>query len=387
MIQAKRMEAFGTSIFTEIKKMKEEFIQRTGKEVIDFSIGSPNIAPASFIIDTMKEKMNDPENWKYAITDMDEMKEAIQQWYKDRYQVDLSYEEMICVSGSQQALSVLPMAICDPEDIVLVPDPYYPIFSDGPKIAGAKVHYMPLKEENQYLIQFDQIDEEIAKKAKLMVVSYPNNPTCAIAPDSFYEELIAFAHKYNILVLHDNAYSELVFDGKKGQSFLSFPKAKEIGVELNSFSKTFGMAGARLGVCVGNKEMIKAFDTLKSNMDYGIFKPIQYAAIEALKNGKESIQSTCLAYQRRRDAMVKAFKEIGWNIPSTPATMFMWAKIPDSYTDSMAFVEDLLQKAGVVMTPGQAFGQEGKRYVRIALVQDEQEIYKAAQQIKEAKIF
>ena len=150
MIQAKRMEAFGTSIFTEIKKMKEEFIQRTGKEVIDFSIGSPNIAPASFIIDTMKEKMNDPENWKYAITDMDEMKEAIQQWYKDRYQVDLSYEEMICVSGSQQALSVLPMAICDPEDIVLVPDPYYPIFSDGPKIAGAKVHYMPLKEENQY---------------------------------------------------------------------------------------------------------------------------------------------------------------------------------------------------------------------------------------------
>ena len=147
------------------------------------------------------------------------------------------------------------------------------------------------------------------------------------------------------------------------------------------------MAGARLGVCVGNKEMIKAFDTLKSNMDYGIFKPIQYAAIEALKNGKESIQSTCLAYQRRRDAMVKAFKEIGWNIPSTPATMFMWAKIPDSYTDSMAFVEDLLEKAGVVMTPGQAFGQEGKRYVRIALVQDEQEIYKAAQQIKEAKIF
>ena len=384
MIQAKRMEAFGTSIFTEIKKMKEEFIQRTGKEVIDFSIGSPNIAPASFIIDAMKEKMNDPENWKYAITDMDEMKEAIQQWYKDRYQVDLSYEEMICVSGSQQALSVLPMAICDPEDIVLVPDPYYPIFSDGPKIAGAKVHYMPLKEENQYLIQFDEIDEEIAKKAKLMVVSYPNNPTCAIAPDSFYEELIAFAHKYNILVLHDNAYSELVFDGKKGKSFLSFPKAKEIGVELNSFS---GMAGARLGVCVGNKEMIKAFDTLKSNMDYGIFKPIQYAAIEALKNGKESIQSTCLAYQRRRDAMVKAFKEIGWNIPSTPATMFMWAKIPDSYTDSMAFVEDLLEKAGVVMTPGQAFGQEGKRYVRIALVQDEQEIYKAAQQIKEAKIF
>ncbi|MGM9947262.1 aminotransferase class I/II-fold pyridoxal phosphate-dependent enzyme [Floccifex sp.] len=387
MIHTKRMEAFQTSIFTNIKKMKEEYIQRTGNTVIDFSIGSPNIAPVSCIIETMKEKMDEPDNWKYAITDMDEMKQAIQTWYKERYQVDLAYDEMICVSGSQQALSILPMSICDPGDIVLVQDPYYPIFSDGPKIAGATIHYMPLLEENNYLIQFNQIDPEIARQAKLMIVSYPNNPTCAIAPDSFYEELIQFAKKNNILVLHDNAYSELVFDGKVGKSFLSFEGAKDIGVELNSFSKTFGMAGARLGVCVGNKDIIESFEMLKSNMDYGIFKPIQYAAITALKEGKESIAQTCLAYQNRRDALVKAFKEAGWNISKTPATMFMWAKIPDSYSDSMAFTKELLEKAGVVVTPGMAFGEQGKRYVRIALVQDEKEIMEAANRIQKANLF
>lgn len=387
MIHTKRMEAFQTSIFTNIKKMKEEYIQRTGNNVIDFSIGSPNIAPTSCIIETMKEKMDEPDNWKYAITDMDEMKQAIQIWYKERYQVDLSYDEMVCVSGSQQALSILPMSICDPGDIVLVQDPYYPIFSDGPKIAGAQVHYMPLLEENNYLIQFDEIDPEIARQAKLMIVSYPNNPTCAIAPDSFYEELIQFAKKYNILVLHDNAYSELVFDGKVGKSFLSFEGAKDIGVELNSFSKTFGMAGARLGVCVGNKDIIESFEMLKSNMDYGIFKPIQYAAITALNEGKESITQTCFAYQNRRDALVKSFKEAGWNISKTPATMFMWAKIPDSYSDSMAFTKELLEKAGVAVTPGMAFGKQGKRYVRIALVQDEKEIMEAANRIQKANLF
>lgn len=387
MIQTKRMEAFGTSIFTEIKKMKEDYIAQTGNDVIDFSIGSPNIPPASFIIDEIKKKMDDAENWKYAITDMDEMKEAIKEWYAQRYHVDLEYNEMLCVSGSQQALSILPMSVCDPGDIVLVPDPYYPIFSDGPKIAGADVHYMPLLEENDYLIQFDKIDEEIARKAKMMIVSYPNNPTCATAPDSFYKELIQFAKKYDIIVLHDNAYSELVFDGKEGKSFLSYPGAKEVGIELNSFSKTFGMAGARLGVVVGNHEVVQAFDTLKSNMDYGIFKPIQYGAIKALKEGKENIKETCLAYQKRRDTLVKAFNEAGWNVPSSPATMFMWAKIPDNYVDSMTFTKDLLNKAGVVVTPGQAFGQQGNRYVRIALVQDEQAIYEASKRLKEANIF
>lgn len=386
-IKSKRMEVFKPSIFTGLKYLKQDYTKKTGKDTIDFSIGSPNIAPEPSIMKVMQESVMVPENYKYAITDLPQMKEAIHDWYKNRYDVELEPNEMVCLQGSQEALSTLFLATCDQGDIVLVPDPYYPIFSDGPKIAGATVEYMPLLEENGYLIDFDAMDPEIAKKAKMMIVSYPNNPTCAIAPDSFYEELIAFAKKYDIMVLHDNAYSELVFDGKIGKSFLSFEGAKEIGIELNSFSKTFGMAGARLGVCVGNKDIIEVYSTLKSNMDYGIFLPVQYAGIEALRHGGQGIHSTCQAYQDRRDVLVKEFAEVGWTIPKSPATMFSWAKIPEKYEDSKAFVLDLLEKTGIVVTPGQAFGKQGERYVRLALVQEESVIKEAARRLKETHFF
>ena len=381
------MDLFQSSIFTELKIMKTEYTKKTGNSTIDFSVGSPNIAPEPSIMKALQDAVMVPENYKYAINELPEMKSAIHDWYANRYHVELENDEMICLQGSQEALSTLFLAMCDPGDIVLVPDPYYPIFSDGPKIAGARVEYMPLLQENHYIIQLDKIDEEIAKKAKMMIVSYPNNPTCAVAPDSFYEELIAFAKKYDIVVLHDNAYSELVFDGKVGKSFLSFPGAKEIGIELNSFSKTYGMAGARLGVCVGNKDVIECYNTLKSNMDYGIFLPVQYAGIEALRHGGSSIHSTRQAYQDRRDALCKIFDSVGWHIEKSPATMFAWAKIPDKYEDSYAFTKDLLEKAGVVVTPGQAFGVQGKRYVRLALVQNVKDIEIAAQRIKNTDIF
>ena len=291
-IKSKRMEVFKPSVFTGLKYLKQDYTKKTGKDTIDFSIGSPNIAPEPSIMKVMQESVMVPENYKYAITDLPQVKEAIHDWYQNRYDVELEANEMVCLQGSQEALSTLFLATCDQGDIVLVPDPYYPIFSDGPKIAGATVEYMPLLEENGYLIDFDAIDPEIAQKAKMMIVSYPNNPTCAIAPDSFYEELIAFAKKYDIMVLHDNAYSELVFDGKIGKSFLSFEGAKEIGIELNSFSKTFGMAGARLGVCVGNKDIIEVYSTLKSNMDYGMFLPIQAAAVAALTGDQDCVYDT-----------------------------------------------------------------------------------------------
>ncbi|MBB5183354.1 aminotransferase class I/II-fold pyridoxal phosphate-dependent enzyme [Catenisphaera adipataccumulans] len=384
---AKRMDMFQESIFTTLKDKKTEYTKKTGKDPIDFSIGSPNIYPEPSIIKVMQESVTVGDNYRYAIKELPEMIEAIQDWYKNRYHVELAYDEIMCLQGSQEALSTLPLAVCDPGDIVLVPDPHYPIFSDGPKIAGAEVVYMPMKEEYDYLIQFDQIDEDVAKKAKMMIVSYPNNPTCATAPDSFYEKLIAFAKKYDILVVHDNAYSELVFDGKIGKSFLSYPGAKEVGVELNSFSKTYGMAGARLGVLVGNEEVVRTYNILKSNMDYGIFLPVQYAGIEALRHGGSSIPETRQAYQDRRDALVKAFAEAGWDIPVSKATMFAWARIPDTYKDSAAFVLDLLDKAGVVVTPGQSFGEAGERYVRLALVQDIDQIEEAARRIKKSGIF
>lgn len=386
-IQSKRMDVFQPSIFTKLKLMKLDYTKRTNKKTIDFSVGSPNIAPEPSIMKVMQEAVLVPENYKYAINELPEMKSAIHDWYQNRYGVQLEEDEMICLQGSQEALSTLFLALCDQGDIVLVPDPYYPIFSDGPKIANATVEYMPLLEENDYLIDFDSIDPKIARKAKMMIVSYPNNPTCAIAPDSFYEKLIAFAKKYEIIVLHDNAYSELVFDGKIGKSFLSFDGAKDIGIELNSFSKTFGMAGARLGVMVGNKEIIRVYNTLKSNMDYGIFLPVQYAGIEALRHGGKGIKSTCQAYQDRRDLLMEEFKKAGWMIPKSPATMFAWARIPESYEDSLDFTVDLLEKAGIVVTPGQAFGQQGKRYVRLALVQDKEAIIEAGLRLQQADIF
>ena len=383
---AQRMKDFHSSIFLDLKEEKLKYEKNTGKQTIDFSIGSPNISPDTVIIDTMAEAVKQPENYKYAINELPELKEAVQEWYQNRYDVSLTFDEIVLLQGSQEALSNLPLVYCNPGDGVLVPNPYYPVYVDAPKWAGADILYMPLKEENDYLIDLDAISAQDRDKAKMMIVCYPNNPTCATAPDAFYEKLIQFAKENDILVLHDNAYSELVFDGKIGKSFLSYPGAKEVGVELNSFSKTYGMAGARLGVLVGNKTVVQQYKMLKSNMDYGIFLPVQYAGIQALKKGGKSIESTRNQYQARRDCMVASFKQAGWDIQPSPATMFLWAKIPDSYEDSFAFTKALLEKTGVVVTPGQSFGSEGLRYVRLALVQDEEEIIQAAKRIQDSDV-
>ena len=387
MIQlAKRMQNFHASIFLNLKEEKIQYEKTTGKKTIDFSIGSPNISPDPVIIETMAQAVQKPENYKYAINELPEIKECIQEWYQKRYGVELKTSEIALLQGSQEALSNLPLVYCNPGDGILVPNPYYPVYVDAPRWAGADVLFMPLKEENGYLIDFKSISKEDRKKAKLMIVCYPNNPTCAVAPDSFYEELIQFAKENDIIVIHDNAYSELVFDGKVGKSFLSYPGAKEVGIELNSFSKTYGMAGARLGVLVGNETVVQQYKMLKSNMDYGIFLPVQYAGIEALRRGGKSIESTRNQYQHRRDVMVEWFKKAGWSIDPSPATMFLWAKIPESYESSLAFAKALLQQTGIVVTPGESFGSLGKRYVRLALVQDEEEIIEAARRLQNSNV-
>lgn len=381
MYKAKKMNEFGTSIFTELKIMKQEYTEKTGKDTIDFSIGSPNISPVDSIVEEMVTQIQRPANFKYAISELPEMLTTVQKWYHNRYGVDLDTDQIICTSGSQEALSTICLALCDPGDLVLVPDPCYPIFQDGPKIASCKVSYMPLKAENDFVLDLKDIDPEVAKQAKLLIISYPNNPTCAIAPDSFYEELIDFAKQYDLMVIHDNAYSELVFDGKVGKSFLSFDGAMDVGIELNSLSKTFGLAGARLGFVVGNKEMVSLYRKLKSNMDYGVFLPVQYAGIEALDHCQEAIQATRQAYEDRRNALVKYFGQAGWTIPASAGTMFAWAPIPDVYADSNAFVKDLLKKTGIVVTPGQSFGAQGMRYVRLALVEDINRIQEAGKRL------
>ena len=271
-----------------------------------------------------------------------------------------------------------------------MPDPCYPVFADGPVLAGAKLHYMPQREENGYVIDLKEIPEEVAKQAKLMVVSYPNNPTTAMAPDSFYEDLIAFAKKYEIIVLHDNAYSELVFDGASWGSFLRFPGAKEVGVEFNSLSKTYGLAGARIGFCLGNAKIVEQLTALKSNIDYGIFLPVQKAAVAAITGDQSCVETVRKAYERRRNVLCEGLTAIGWKVDKCPATMFVWAKLPPHFLNcpdaSNAFVMELLDRAGVLVTPGSAFGPSGEGYVRMALVQDEDVMEKGIQAIKESGI-
>lgn len=387
MKSAERMKYFRPSVFSRLDEEKRR-LQEKGEKIIDFSIGSPDIAPAPHIMKALLKAAEDPANYRYAIHDLPRLQQAITDWYRRRYDVELDpCSEVITLQGSQEALANIALTLCDPGDIVLVPDPYYPIFAQGPKLAGADVRFMPMKEENDFLIRFDEISEEVAKKAVLMIVSYPNNPTGAVADHRFYTELIAFAKRWDIAVLHDNAYSELVFDGKRGKSFLSYPGAKDVGVELNSFSKTYGMAGARLGVCVGNRELIAGYHRLKSNMDYGIFLPVQQAGIAALEADQNCVETTRKAYEHRRDLLVRRFGEAGWAIRPSAATMFVWARIPDAFADSEQFALSLLAECGIVVTPGTEFGAEGRRHVRIALVISDEQIEDAAQRLVRSCLF
>ena len=384
---ANRMNQFGEGVFSRLAVMRKNRLAQ-GKEVYDLSIGAPNIPPTKRIMEVMAEAVMKPANYVYAINDTQQLLEAVAQWYKRRYDVELNPETEICsLLGSQDGLSHIALSILDPGDVMLVPDPCYPSFADGPRIAGAELYYMPLKKENDYVIQLQDIPEEIARKAKFMLVSYPNNPTAAMAPESFYHEVVAFAKKYDIIVLHDNAYSELVFDGQSCGSFLSIPGAMEVGVEFNSLSKTYGLAGARIGFCVGNKEVVGMLKTLKSNMDYGMFLPIQAAAVEALTGDQAVVAETRAAYEHRRDVLCDGLIEAGWHMEKPAGTMFVWAPIPDSYQDSESFVADLLDKTGVLVTPGSAFGPSGEGYVRMALVQSEDTMSKIVKAVAASGIF
>ena len=384
---AKRMNQFGEGVFSRLAAMRKDRTAQ-GKEVYDLSIGAPNIPPAKRIMEVMAEAVMDPANYVYAINDTQQLLEAVAQWYKRRYQVELDSDTEICsLLGSQDGLSHIALSILDPGDVMLVPDPCYPIFADGPRIAGAELYYMPLKKENDYVIQLQDIPEEIANKAKFMLVSYPNNPTAAMAPESFYHELVAFAKKYDIIVLHDNAYSELVFDGKTCGSFLSIPGAMDVGVEFNSLSKTYGLAGARIGFCVGNKDVVGMLKTLKSNMDYGMFLPIQAAAVEALDGDQSIVAETRQAYEQRRNVLCDGLIAAGWHMDKPQGTMFVWAKIPAQYKDSESFVEDLFNRTGILVTPGSAFGPSGEGYVRMALVQSEETMKKIALRAAQSGIF
>lgn len=383
---ARRMDHFNEGIFTRLLEIKRSRLEN-GQPVIDLSVGTPNIPPAQHIITALCEAAADPANYIYAVNDQSELLQAASDWYKQRYQVELDPASQICsLLGSQEGLAHISLSIVDEGDLVLVPDPCYPVFADGPLLAGAELYYMSQKEENGYVIQLQDIPEDIAHRAKFMLVSYPNNPTTAMAPDQFYLDLIAFAKKYDIIVLHDNAYSELVFDGKSCGSFLAFPGAMDVGVEFNSLSKTYGLAGARIGFCVGNTTMVSMLKKLKSNMDYGMFLPIQKAAIAAITGDQSEVERVRAIYEQRRDILCEGFSQLGWPIAKPEATMFVWSRIPAHYDSSEQFAMDLVTHAGVIATPGSAFGPSGEGYVRFALVQEVEVLQQAVESVNHSGI-
>jgi LL-diaminopimelate aminotransferase len=380
-----RNQSVDKNIFNQLEDRRQKILA-AGGEVINLSVGTPDFQPDAHVMQTVSEAAQNPENYKYTLGDIPELKDAVHNWYKRRYGVSLEHNQIMSINGSQEGIAHIALPFVRPGDLVLAPDPGYPIFSFGPILAGANVGLMPLQAENNYLIDFEAIEPSVADAAEMMVVSYPNNPTTATADEEFYSRLVFFAKKHDILVVHDNAYSDLVMDGEKGISFLSVAGAMDIGIEMNSLSKTYNLTGMRTSFALGNEKIIEKFYAFRSQIDYGMFRPAQLGAIAALNGPQDIVERNRLGYQARRDALCGGLRKIGWNVPNAKATMFVWAKIPDGFTDTGAFVLELLERTGVLCVPGDSFGELGAGYVRFALVVPPERIADACRKIDESGI-
>jgi LL-diaminopimelate aminotransferase len=380
IVASKKLQSMTESIFTEVANWKHEAMKR-GKDVIDLSVGSPDLPPSPAAVSTLVKYAADPTKYGYTLTGIPDFNRAVCSFYKNRYSVELdAASEVLQLMGSQDGLAHLATAFINPGDYVLVPDPGYPIYQDNVVLAGGIIHPMPLLEENKFLPQLDRIPLEILEKTKMMIISYPGNPVTALADEAFFERVVQFAKEHHILVVHDFAYSELIFDGNPQISFMSIPGAKEVGIEFNSLSKTFNMAGCRIGYAVGNPTALTILNSLKGLVDYGIFYAIQKAGEAALLSDYSSLQDQVNEYERRRNALLGGLEQSCWKVAKSPATMFVWAKIPSGWK-SREFAFELIDKAGVAVVPGDAFGKLGEGYVRIALVQPAERLAEAAKRI------
>ena len=382
---SRRAQRIQEGIFSVLDHKKTELLA-AGRKVYNFSVGTPDFSPQPHIMKAVAEAAMDPENYKYALTDREELLSAMQAFYRCRFGVELEKDEMMSLYGSQEGMAHIAIALCDPGDVVLVPNPGYPVFSLGPELTGAKIQTYPLYAENNFLPDFADIPEETAQKARFMIVSYPANPVCTVADDAFYEKLIAFARKYQIMVLHDNAYSDIIYGGREGKSFLSYPGAKEVGIEFYSLSKSYNMTGLRISFAVGNREIIGQFRKVRSQIDYGTSLLVQKAAVAALTGPQEAVHEQCQEYERRNRALCGGLRSLGWNVPDSQGTMFVWAPLPEKYKNSAEFVLELMEKTGMIVTPGSAFGDLGEGYVRMALVHPVPVIEEAVEKIRESGI-
>ena len=382
---SKRMQLFGDEIFAALNE-KKVALEAAGRTIYNLSVGTPDFAPAPHIMEALVSAAQDPENWKYSLRDLPEMLDAVCSYYKRRFGVEISPCQVASCNGSQEGCGHIGMVLCDEGDTVLLPNPCYPVFIAGAKLAGAEPYFYPLVKEHGFLPYVAGIPEDVARRAKYMIVSLPANPVGSVGTPELYAEIVAFAKKYDILIIHDNAYSDIIFDGAVGHSFFNTPGAMDVGVEFFSLSKSFDVTGARISFLVGRSDVVAAFRRLRGQIDFGMFLPVQKAAIAALTGPLDQVKEQCAVYQQRRDALCGGLRSIGWDVPDSHGSMFVWAPIPPKYTSSMDFCMDLVEKSGVLCTPGSSFGPAGEGYVRFALTMPAAQIDQAVQAIRDSGI-
>ncbi|AEG60568.1 LL-diaminopimelate aminotransferase [Desulforamulus ruminis] len=380
--EAQRIKNLPPYLFARIEKVIAEK-KEAGIDVISLGIGDPDIPTPQHIITELQKQALVPENHQYpSSVGMLSYRQAVADFYNRRFQVQLDPKsEVVALIGSKEGIAHISWCYLNPGDLVLVPDPGYPVYSGGAILAGAEPYYMPLTAARGFLPDFSAIPEDAARKAKMMFLNYPNNPTGAVADEKFYREAIAFAQKYEILICHDNAYSEVSFDGYSPLSFMQIPGAKEVGIEFSSVSKAYNMTGWRIGWAVGNAEVIEALGRFKSNIDSGQFQAVQYAAMAGLSGPQDAVTANNEIYRERRDIVVDGLNAMGWNLEKPKATFYIWAPVPKGFT-SASFAEFVIDKAGVVITPGNGYGEQGEGYFRISITMPKERIVEALERMK-----
>jgi LL-diaminopimelate aminotransferase len=378
---AKRVRHLPPYLFASIDKMKQKAIDK-GVDLIDLSIGDPDMPTPSHIVNAMKKAVQKPANHRYpSYEGMLSYREAVSQWYKKRFGAKLDAQtEVLSLIGSKEGIGHIPLAFINPGETVLVPSPGYPVYATGTLFAGGRSFFMPLREENDFLPDLTVIPKNVLKKAKLIFLNYPNNPTSATASLQFYKDIVRIALKYNIIVCHDASYTEIYYEVKKPLSFMQIPGAKDTGIEFHSLSKTYNMTGWRIGFAVGNRDILAGLGKIKTNLDSGVFQAIQEAAIFALDTDDTVLSIIRKTYQERRDTLYSGLKRLGMHLMKPKATFYIWTKVPSKF-DSMGFVSHLLNRAGVLTTPGNGFGEAGEGYVRFALTASVERIEEAVERI------
>jgi LL-diaminopimelate aminotransferase len=366
-------------LFAQIDELKEEQVKR-GVDVIDLGIGDPDLPTPPHIVEALCRAARDPANHHYpSYTGMNEFRDAVAAWYRRRFSVNLDPEsEITALMGSKDGIAHIPEAFVNPGDYVLVPDPGYPVYRTSTLFAEGRVHEMPLLAENGFLPDLSAIPAQVVKKAKILFLNYPNNPTAATAPGEFFDEVVDFACEHDIVVVHDNPYSEVSFDGYRAPSFLSAHEAFEAGIEMHSLSKTYNMTGWRIGMACGKMEVVKGLRRVKTNIDSGVFNAVQHAAVAALTGPQDCIRETSEVYQERRDILVRGLREMGLPVALPQATFYVWMPVENGFE----FARRLLNEAGIVVTPGIGFGRYGEEYVRFAITRSKERIEEALDRMR-----